>query len=55
MAILGEDVITANGKKNSAEAASGCPKLKKRKPGTAKGQILYIASDFDELPVDFKE
>jgi antitoxin (DNA-binding transcriptional repressor) of toxin-antitoxin stability system len=28
---------------------------KKRLPGTAKGQILSIAPDFDELPADFKE
>ena len=31
------------------------PKEKNCKPGTAKGQILHVAIDFDELPSDFKE
>ncbi|MEW6429757.1 MAG: hypothetical protein AB1568_17185 [Thermodesulfobacteriota bacterium] len=28
---------------------------KERRPGSAKGQLLAIAPDFDELPPDFKE
>jgi hypothetical protein len=28
---------------------------KERVPGSAKGQILSISPDFDDLPVDFKE
>jgi len=28
---------------------------KQRQPGSAQGQILSVAPDFDELPADFRE
>ena len=41
-ALLGEEIVIARDNKG-------------RRPGSAKGQILSVASDFDDLPVDFKE
>ena len=55
IAMLGEEVIIARGNKPLLKLVPITPNEKKRKPGTAKGQILYVASDFDELPADFKE
>jgi prevent-host-death family protein len=55
LAMLGEDVVIAKGNKPLLKLVPIVPEEKKRVPGTAKGQILHIAPDFDELPVDFKE
>jgi len=54
IAMLGEDVVIARGNKPLLRLVPIVPNAKKRTPGTAKGQILYIAPDFDELPVEFK-
>ena len=54
-ALLGEDVGIARGNKPPLTLVPIAQPERIRKPGTEKGQILFIASDFDELPVDFKE
>ena len=54
-ALLGEDVVIARGNKPLLKLVPIAQPERIRKPGTAKGQILYISADFDELPVDFKE
>lgn len=54
-ALLGEDVGITRGNKPLLTLVPIAQPERIRKPGTEKGQILFIASDFDELPVDFKE
>jgi prevent-host-death family protein len=55
MAMLGEDIVIARDNKPLLRLVPVAPPGKVRKPGTAKGQILYVAPDFDQLPPDFKE
>ena len=55
IAMLGEDVVITKGNRPLLRLVPIATNEKKRKPGTAKGQILYIASDFDEMPMDFLE
>lgn len=53
-ALLGEEVIIAKGNKSVLKLVSlDTPKVR-RKPGSAKGRI-WMASDFDEMPDDFKD
>ena len=55
IAMLGEEVVIARGNKPLLRLVPIAPNERIRKPGSAKGQILNIASDFDELAADFKE
>jgi prevent-host-death family protein len=55
IAMLGEEVVIARGNKPLLKLVPIAQIERVRKPGSAKGQILHIASDFDELPADFKE
>lgn len=55
MAMLGEDIVIARDNKPLLRLVPVAAAGKERKPGTAKGQILYVAPDFDQLPADFKE
>ena len=54
-AMMGEDIVIARGNKPLLKLVPIAATRKKRKPGTAKGQILYVAPDFDQLPPEFKE
>lgn len=51
-----EQLLQSNGAKTNGSAMpeNELP-LKKRKAGFAKGMILYIAPDFDEIPPGFEE
>ena len=54
-AMLGEEVIIA---KDSMPVLKLVPldhPKQPRKPGSGKGQILYIAADFDATPAAFKD
>ena len=54
-AMLGEEVIIA---KDSTPVLKLVPldhPKQSRKPGSGKGQILYIAADFDATPAAFKD
>ena len=55
LALQGEEVLIARDNKPLLRLTPLNGPLKKRKPGTAKGQVLSVAPDFDELPEDFKE
>jgi len=55
LAMLGEDVVIAKGNKPLLRLVPIESERKIRKPGTAKGQILLIAPDFDEILIDFKD
>ena len=55
LALLGEDVLIARDNKPLIKLVPITEAKKGRRPGSAKGQILSIAPDFDDLPPDFKE
>ncbi|MFA7348776.1 MAG: type II toxin-antitoxin system Phd/YefM family antitoxin [Desulfurivibrionaceae bacterium] len=55
LALLGEEVVIARDNKPLLRLTPVTESKKERRPGTAKGQILSIAPDFDALPPDFKE
>jgi antitoxin (DNA-binding transcriptional repressor) of toxin-antitoxin stability system len=55
LALLGEEIVIARDKKPLLRLIPVAAVRKKREPGSAKGQILSISPDFDDLPADFKE
>lgn len=54
-ALQGEEVIIARDNKPLLKLVPVAEMPKKREPGTGKGQILFIADDFDAPLDDFKE
>jgi len=54
-ALLGEEVIIAKDNKPLLKLVALEPPTQERKPGSAKGQILYMAPDFDQPVDDFKD
>ena len=54
-ALLGEEIVIARDNKPILRLAPVAEARKGRQPGSGKGQILAITSDFDDLPADFKE
>ncbi len=55
-ALLGEEVVIAKDNKPLLRLVSLEPgKRARRVPGSARGQILEIAPDFDATPPDFEE
>jgi len=54
-ALSGEEVIIAKDNKPVLKLIPLEPSIQARHPGTAKGQILYIAPDFDKTPEDFRD
>ncbi len=54
-ALLGEGIVIARDNKPLLRLVSMAEGIKRRKPGSANGQILSIAPDFIGLPGDFQE
>ncbi|MEO5327764.1 MAG: DUF2281 domain-containing protein [Magnetococcus sp. THC-1_WYH] len=54
-ALSGEDVILPEGDKPLARLVPLTARKPSRQPGSAKGDILYIAPDFDAPLEDFKD
>ncbi|MDP2809715.1 MAG: type II toxin-antitoxin system Phd/YefM family antitoxin [Rhodocyclaceae bacterium] len=54
-ALMGEEVVIARDNKPLLKLIPIQPQLTERKPGSAVGQILYIAPDFDAIPQGFEE
>ena len=52
-AMLGEEVIIAKDNKPLLKLVALNKRRQRRKPGSGKGQILYIAPDFDATPEGF--
>lgn len=52
-AMLGEEVIIAKDNKPVLRLVALIEPGAPRNPGSGKGQILYIAPDFDATPEDF--
>lgn len=54
-ALLGEEIMIAKDNKPLLRLVPIAGVRKVRVPGSAKGQIISILPDFDDLPADFKE
>ena len=54
-AMLGEEVIIAKDNKPILRLVPVDGPGGKRSPGSAKGQIVHIASDFDATPEEFRD
>ena len=54
-AMLGEEVIIAKDNKPVLRLVPLEKPKQVRKPGSGKGQVLYIAPDFDATPEAFKD
>jgi prevent-host-death family protein len=54
-AVSGEEVVVSRDNKPLLKLVPLAPPKRSRKPGSAKGQIVRIAPDFDRTPVDFDE
>ena len=54
-AMSGEEVIIAKDNKPVLRLAPLDKPKQPRKPGSGKGQILYVAPDFDATPEGFKD
>ena len=54
-AMLGEEVIISKGNKPVLRLVPLDKPKQPRKPGSGKGQILYVAPDFDATPEGFKD
>lgn len=54
-AMLGEEVIIARDNKPMLKLVPLENPRRPRKPGSGKGQVLYVAPDFDATPVGFKD
>lgn len=54
-AMLGEEVVISKDNKPVVKLVPFEQPGRARKPGSGKGQILYLAPDFDETPAEFKD
>lgn len=54
-ALTGEEIIIARDNKPLVRLVPLAPVKACRRPGSAKGQILFVAEDFDRTPEDFAE
>lgn len=54
-AMLGEEIIIAKNNKPVLKLVPLDKPKQPRKPGSGKGQILYIAPDFDATPKGFQD
>ena len=54
-ALLGEEVVISKGNRPLVKIVPLTSSVKKRSPGTGKGQLVKMAEDFDDPLEDFKE
>ena len=54
-ALLGEEIVIARDNKPLLRLMPVAEEIQRRQPGSAKGQILAVAPDFEALPEDFGE
>lgn len=54
-ALAGEQVIIADGEQPPVVLMPATSTDKKRRPGSGKGELLYMAPDFDTTPPEFGE
>lgn len=54
-AVLGEEIVIARDNKPQVRIVPIDRPPQKRVPGSGKGQILFIADDFDAIPEEFED
>lgn len=54
-AMLGEEVVIARDNKPVLKLVPLDGPKQNRRPGSGKGQILYMAADFDAIPEGFED
>jgi len=54
-AVLGEEIVIARDNKPQVKIVPINRPAQQRTPGSGKGQILYIADDFDAIPEGFED
>jgi prevent-host-death family protein len=54
-AMIGEEIVIAKDNKPVLRLVPIKPKKGTRKPGSGRGEILYMADDFDATPTVFKQ
>jgi prevent-host-death family protein len=54
-AMLGEEIVIARDNKPLAKLVPIQRPRQKRVPGSGKGQILFMAEDFDAIPQGFED
>ena len=54
-AVAGERIIIADGDQPPVMLVPASPPRTRRRPGSGKGQLLYMAPDFDQTPPEFED
>ncbi len=54
-ALLGEEIVIARDNKPQVRIVPIGRTAQKRTPGSGKGQILFLAKDFDAIPEGFED
>ena len=54
-ASMGEEVVIARDNRPLAKLVPIRPGKGKRRPGSGKGQVIWMSPDFDETPEAFKD
>ncbi len=54
-ALMGEEIVITKDNKPLLKMVPVHPSQQQRKPGSAKGQILWNAPDFEKTPDDFND
>jgi prevent-host-death family protein len=54
-ALLGEDIVIARDNKPQVRIVPIARTTQKRTPGSGKGQIIFMADDFDAIPAEFED
>jgi prevent-host-death family protein len=54
-ALHGEEIVIARDNKPQVRIVPLKRPMQKRTPGSGKGQILFIANDFDAIPAGFED
>ncbi|MGL6094799.1 MAG: type II toxin-antitoxin system Phd/YefM family antitoxin [Fimbriiglobus sp.] len=51
----GDELVITDNEKEVAKLVAPLPEKPRRKIGTLRGSVLYMAPDFDATPEEFKE
>lgn len=54
-AVLGEEIVIARDNKPQVKIVPIKRPAQRRTPGSGKGQVLFIADDFDAIPEGFED
>ncbi|WP_295579493.1 type II toxin-antitoxin system prevent-host-death family antitoxin [uncultured Lamprocystis sp.] len=54
-ALAGEEIVIARDSVSLVRLVPVQPPKRPRQPGSGKGQLLWMATDFDAIPEEFKD